>query len=119
MLNQFSTGIGVNAMAFGPNGNLYTGATTFPEVAIYDPITGDLLNQLSTTIRGVNAMAFGPDGNLYVSAGDVEVLDPITGQSLNSFSTTRPTTDALAFAPVPLPPSPPQPSGSSAQVFWG
>ena len=60
------------AIAFGPDGNLYVSGQGSDDVLRYDAATGDLIDEFVPTASGglenPRAFAFGPDGNLYVAS---------------------------------------------------
>lgn len=80
------------AMAFGPDGNLYIGGGTFGNLGVrrYDPTTGAFIDFFAKTgsDRYVPlGIAFGPDSNLYVatSASNVMRFNYPTGTFMDFF----------------------------------
>ncbi len=103
---------GIDAMAWGSNGNLYVGSEESDNggtanIVEYNGKTGAKIGEVvSASVLGFNAhygvdaMAFGPDGDLYFTKGLSDVLryDPTTGQT-SVFVNYGRLGPALAFGP--------------------
>ncbi len=109
--NIGGTLIDANALAFGPDGLLYTGASIGGIIRIYNPATGEwgiqeINRNISGAVIGVSALAFGPDGLLYTGSntGVIRAYNPATGewgiQEINrNIGGTLIDANALAFGP--------------------
>ncbi len=97
--------VGVNAVAFSPNGRLLAAAdahtvrlwNTVTDQAVGAPILAD-----SRTGTGVSSVAFSPNGKLLASAsgGTVRLWNPATGQPAGApLLAARGLVNALAFSP--------------------
>ena len=96
-----------NSLAFGPNGNLYSGHSSGKTISVSAPDNPAWGLYLINT-DPVNSLAFGPDGMLYVGhfgspqADKISVFNPLTGVlirtiNLNLVATTSST--VVAFSP--------------------
>jgi WD40 repeat protein len=71
------------------------------QAAVYDPKTGDLLEQLLGAEQPVRTAAFSPDGTLVLLAGDdgdIRSYD-VEGNLLTTVSSGAPAVNSLAFSP--------------------
>jgi WD40 repeat protein/transcriptional regulator with XRE-family HTH domain len=83
--------LGVNAVAFSPDGKLLAAAQANGYVRLWNPVTGQPVGApllASTSPQSyVAAVAFSPDGKLLASAGDdgtVRLWNPVTGQPVGA-----------------------------------
>ncbi len=93
VFNKGGNLMGPEALAFGPDGNLYVADRYANEIISFDGKTGAFLKNFVTVgsggLAGPRDLAFGPDGNLYVSSNDnneVLVYDGTTGAFLRVFA---------------------------------
>ena len=86
---QFGSGLGLGGrgLAFGADGLLYVASLT-AGVLVFDPTTGDFLQEFVSPINfasagngGAAALSFGPDGNLYVTDADYDRVLRFNGSS--------------------------------------
>ena len=102
--------LGVNAVAFSPDGKLLAVAQANGYVRLWNPVTGQPVGApllASTSPQSyVAGVAFSPDGKLLASAGDdgtVRLWNPVTGQPVGALliASTGPANyvSGVAFSP--------------------
>ena len=102
--------LGVNAVAFSPDGKLLAAAQANGYVRLWNPVTGQAVGApllASTSPQSyVGGVAFSPDGTLLATAGDdgtVRLWNPATGQPVGAplLASTGPGSyvNGVAFSP--------------------
>jgi uncharacterized protein (TIGR03437 family) len=93
VFNKGGSLTGPEALAFGPDGNLYVADRFANAIIAFDGKTGAFLKVFVTSgsggLAGPRDIAFGPDGNLYVSSndnGEVLAYNGTTGAFLRIFA---------------------------------
>ena len=92
--------INISALAFGPDGLLYSGFRPRYRIWIDDPVSKRGLGFFPSRFR-VSALAFGPDGLLYSGSefnGGIVIHDPVEKKEVG-FIPGGANIDALAFGP--------------------
>jgi len=92
----------ISALAFGPDGLLYSGFHPKRRIWIYDPVAKIEIGSFPTSLR-VSALAFGPDGLLYSGnrhGSGIGIHDPKAKIEVGYIPTSA-NISALAFGPGP------------------
>ena len=79
----------MNGVAWAPDATRLASAGRDGSVRVWDPATGEQLQQLTGHTGRVNGVAWAPDATRLASAGDdgsVRVWDPATGEQLQQLT---------------------------------
>lgn len=76
--------MGVNSIAWSPDGSRLESASDDKTIRIWDPATGQCSLTLEGHSLGVNSIAWSPDGSELASTSDdntIRLWDPATGRA--------------------------------------
>jgi WD40 repeat protein len=91
----------VNAVAFSPDGSLLASASYDETVRLWNPSTGQEVQELEGHTGWVNAVAFSPDGSLLASASSdqtVRLWDVSTSQQVQTLEELPGIITAISFS---------------------